>query len=319
MAFARKNSKGKIQLGTGSPTNEVLIKPAREYMGLLESRGYSAESVRKRWDCMRRFLLYLEALDVTRVQDVTARLIEDYRLCLVEHEYSGSIIESAMRTVSLFYRFLEDRNQVFDNPARKLHIPKPNIPFGPVLTEREVQKVLAGPDLTRPMGIRDRAMLEVFYSTGIRRAEAQSLTVFDVDLDRATLRVKGKGRKQRLIPLGKHAVKFLRIYLKEARPKMLPRFTAAPEALWLDRNRTAIGKVGIGHVVSHYGKMADISKPVNMHTLRRTCATHLLRGGAHPVVVAQILGHADLSSLSHYLQTTITDLMKSHSQSNPGK
>lgn len=319
MAFPRKNNVGTIQLGAGNPTNETLIQPARAYMALLESRGYSGESVRKRWDCMRKFLLYLEGRKIERVQDADLNTLEDFRRCLVEHDYRGPTIESAMRTVSLFYRFLEDRNEVFDNPARKLHIPKPNIPFGPVLTEKDVQQLLAGPDLTRPMGVRDRALLETLYSTGVRLGEAQALTVFDVDLDRATLRVKGKGRKERLIPLGKHAVKFLGIYLKEARPKMLPKFTAAPEALWLDRNRTAIGKVGIGHIVKQYARKAGLTKPVNIHALRRTCATQLLRNGAHPVVVAQLLGHADLNSLSHYLQTTITDLLKAHAQTNPGR
>ncbi len=319
MAFAKKNSVGSIQLGTGNPSNEALIQPVRDYMALLESRGYSGESIRKRWDCMRRFLLYMEALKIQRVQDVSAKLIEDYRLCLIEHGYSASIMESAMRTLCLFYGFLEDRNRVFDNPTRRLHIPKANILFGPVLTEKEVGQLLAGPDLTRPMGIRDRALLETLYSTGIRRGEALKLTVFDVDLDRATLRVKGKGRKERLVPLGRQAVKFLGIYLKEARPKLLPKLTAAPEALWLDRNRTGLGAAGLGHAIAKYARAAGLSTPANIHTLRRTCATALLRNGAHPVVVAQLLGHADLNSLSHYLQTTITDLLKAHSQSKPGQ
>jgi integrase/recombinase XerD len=316
---AKKNTVGTIQLGAGSPTNETLIQPVREYMAHIESLGHSGETVRKRWDCMRHLLLYLEAVKVERVQDVTLKLLEDYRLCLIEHGYSESILESSMRTVKLFYRFLEDKNMVFDNPAHRLQIPKANIMFGTVLTESEVQRMLAVPDLTRPQGIRDRALLETLYSTGIRAGEAVALTVFDADLDRATLRVKGKGRRERLVPLGKHAVKFLGIYLKEARPKLLPKFTAAPDALWLCRFRTLMGKGGIGHAVSQYAKAAGLSKQVNIHAFRRTCATHLLRHGAHPAVVAQLLGHADLSSLSHYLQTTIGDLLKAHAQTKPGR
>lgn len=319
MAFARKNSQGVIQLGAGNATNETLIQPVREYMAHIESLGHSGETVRKRWDCMRHFLLYLEAVKIGRVQDVTLQLLEDFRLCLIEHGYSEATLESSMRTLKLFYRFLEDKNLVFDNPAHRLRIPKANILFGTVLTESEVQRMLAMPDLTRPQGIRDRALLETLYSTGIRAGETVALTVFDVDLDRATLRVKGKGRRERLVPLGKHAVKFLGIYLKEARPKMLPKFTAAPEALWLCRFRSGIGKVGIGHVISQYAKAAGIAKQVNIHAFRRTCATHLLRHGAHPVVVAQLLGHADLTSLSHYLQTTIGDLLKAHAQTKPGR
>ncbi|OQW96462.1 MAG: hypothetical protein BWK77_04575 [Verrucomicrobia bacterium A1] len=319
MAFARKNSQGVIQLGAGNATNETLIQPVREYMAHIESLGHSGETVRKRWDCMRHFLLYLEAVKVERVQDVSLQLLEDYRLCLIEHGYSEATLESSMRTLKLFYRFLEDKNLVFDNPAHRLRIPKAHILFGTVLTESEVQRLLAVPDLTRPQGIRDRALLEVLYSTGIRAGETVALTVFDVDLDRATLRVKGKGRRERLVPLGRHAVKYMGIYLKEARPKLLPKFTAAPDALWLCRFRSGIGKVGIGHVISQYAKAAGIAKQVNIHAFRRTCATHLLRHGAHPVVVAQLLGHAGLTSLSHYLQTTIGDLLKAHAQTNPGR
>lgn len=319
MKWAKHNTVGTIQLGVGTPKNEATILLAREYLALLESRSYSTESVRKRWDCMRRFLLYLEARKIERMQDVDLKLLEDYQHCLVEHGYSASIMESAMRTVKLFYRFLEDKNLVFDNPSIRIRIQKTPVVLGTVLTEREVQRMLAVPDLTRPIGIRDRAMLETLYSTGIRREEASRNTVFDVDLDHATLRVTGKGRKQRLLPLGKHAVKFLGIYLREARPKMLPKFTASPDALWLDRNRTEMTKTSISHVVNRHARKAGIGKQVNTHALRRTMATHLLRNGAHPVAVAQMLGHAGLTSLSHYLQTTVTDLMRSHRQSNVGK
>jgi integrase/recombinase XerD len=316
---SKKNTVGTIQLGKGNPTNETLISPARAFIAYIESLGHCEQTIRKRWDCLRKFLLFLEARKIERLQDVDTQLLEDFRLCLVQHKYSGSIIESAMRTMKMLYQFLDDKNLVFDNPAQRLHIPSAITPFGSVLTEKEVQRLLAVPDLTRPQGVRDRALIEMLYSTGIRRAEAAALTVFDVDLDRATVRVKGKGKKERLVPLGKHAVKYLAIYLKEARPNLLPRFSAAPDALWMDRYRTSMLMEGLGQTVTKYGQVAGISKPVTIHTFRRTYATQLLRNGAHPVVVAQMLGHADLTSLSHYLQTTITDLLKAHAKTNPGK
>ncbi len=316
---AKKNLVGTIQLGGRSPTNEAMIENARAFAAHVEALGHCRETVRKRWDNIRRFLCFLEARQIERIQEVDSQLLEDYRLCLIEHTYSANSIESDMRTVKLFYQFMEDRNEVFDNPAQRLRIPKAPVIFGTVLTESEIQRMLAVPDLTRPQGIRDRALLETLYSTGIRLAELVGLTVFDVDLERATLRVKGKGRKERLVPLGKEAVKFLSLYLTEARPRLLPQFIAAPDTLWMDRCRTSMHKEGIGALVTRYGKTAGIAKDVNLHTFRRTFATHLLRNGAHPVVVAQLLGHADLRSLAHYLQTTITDLLKSHAQTNPGK
>jgi len=214
---------------------------------------------------------------------------------------------------------LQERGHLFENPARRLKIPKAPVIMGTVLTEREVKQLLAQPDLTHRRGLRDRAILEVIYSTGMRRGEAAGLTIFDVQLDQSTIRVTGKGRKQRLLPLGKHAVQYVRLYLKEARPKYLPKFAPAPDALWLDRYHRPISTQGITQLISRYGKACGVEKLIDAHTLRRTCATQMLRGGAHPVVVAQMLGHSGLRSLSHYLRTTITDLMHSHSQSNPGR
>ncbi len=315
----KKNTVGTIQLSGSNPTNEAMILHARAFAAHVEALGHCPETVRKRWDGIRKFLCFLEARKIERIQEVDLNLLDDYRLCLIEHAYSDNTIHSEMHTVRLFYKFMEDKNEVFDNPAQRLRIPKPPVVMGTVLTESEMQRMLAIPNLTRPRGIRDRALLETLYSTGIRLAELVGLTVFDVDLERATLRVKGKGRKERIVPLGKEAVKFLGIYLKEARPKFLPKFAAAPEALWMDRSRTHMQKGGTGALVARYGKEAGIDKNVTAHVYRRTFATLLLRNGAHPVVVAQLLGHTGLQSLAHYLQTTITDLMKAHAQTNPGK
>ena len=151
----------------------------------------------------------------------------------------------------------------------------------------------------------------------MRRAEAPGLTLYDVDLDRATVRVQGKGRKQRLIPLGKHAVKYVRLYLQEARPRLFPKGRPPSDAFWLDPRKKALNLRSVCKIVSSCAGQAGLTA-VDTHTLRRTCATQLLRGGAHPAVVAQILGHTGLRSLSHYLRTTITDLQKSHNQSKPG-
>jgi len=250
---------------------------------------------------------------------VDLKTLEAYRFALVEHDYSDSSIESALRAASLFFRFLEERGHLFENPARKLKIPKAPVIMGTVLTDKEVRQLLAAPDLTHRRGLRDRAILEVIYSTGMRRAEVAGLTLFDVQLDQATVKVTGKGRKQRLLPLGKHAVKYVRLYIKESRPKYLPKFSPAPDALWLDRHQQAISPQGITLLIGRHGKACGVEKSIDAHTLRRTCATQMLRGGAHPVAVAQMLGHSGLRSLSHYLRTTITDLLKSHAQTNPGR
>lgn len=317
--FREEKPDAKYPFSRGRSSNPALLGPVDEFLADLAARKHSPQSVKKRRDDLRKLLVYLDGEKIKTFADIDLKTLEQYRFALVEHGYSDSAIESALRAASLFCRYLEENGHLFENPARKLKVPKAPVILGTVLTEREVKQLLAQPDLTHRRGLRDRAILEVIYSTGMRRGEAAGLTIFDVQLDQSTIRVTGKGRKQRLLPLGRHAVQYVRLYLKEGRPKYLPKFAPAPDALWLDRYHRPISTQGITQLVSRYGKACGVKKTIDAHTLRRTCATQMLRGGAHPVVVAQMLGHSGLRSLSHYLRTTITDLMESHARTNPGR
>jgi len=317
--FREDKSDAKYPFSRGRSSNPDLLGPVDDFLADLKARKQSPGTIKKRGDDLRKLLVYLDGAKIKTFADIDLKTLEQYRFALVEHGYSDSAIESGLRAASLFCRYLEENGHLFENPARKLKVPKAPVIMGTVLTEREVKQLLAQPDLTHRRGLRDRAILEVIYSTGMRRGEAAGLTIFDVQLDQSTIRVTGKGRKQRLLPLGKHAVQYVRLYLKEGRPKYLPKFAPAPDALWLDRYHRPISSQGITQLISRYGKACGVKKTIDAHTLRRTCATQMLRGGAHPVVVAQMLGHSGLRSLSHYLRTTITDLMHSHSQSNPGR
>ena len=307
-----------IPFSRGSCTIKALTEPVEKFLQSLKARKLSIRTIGKRSDDLRKLLIYLEACGMRTPADVELKTLEAYRFALVDHGYSDSTIESALRAASLFFRFSEENGDLFENPARRLKIRKAPVIMGTILTEKEILQLLAAPDLTRPRGLRDRAILEVLYSTGMRRGEAAALSIFDVQPDEATVSVTGKGRKQRLLPLGRHAVKYLRLYLHEARQSFTPRLCPSPDALWLDRYRKALSAQGLADVISLAGRKAKLDKPVDAHTLRRSCATHMLRGGAHPVAVARMLGHTGLRSLSHYLSTTITDLMQAHAQTKPG-
>ena len=307
-----------IPFSHGRSTNAALTDPVDGFLSDLAARKQSPGTVKKRRDDLRKLLVYLDSQEIKSFADIDLRTLEAYRFALVEYDYSDSVIESALRAASLLCRYLEEGGQLFENPARKLRIPKAPVIMGEVLTTREAKQLLAQPDLTHRRGLRDRSILEVLYSTGIRRSEAAGVSIFDIQLDQASIRVTGKGKKQRLLPLGRHAVKYLRLYLKEGRSKYLPKFAPASDALWLNRYRRPISSQSVTQLISRHGRASGIDKTIDVHTLRRTCATQMLRGGAHPVVVAQMLGHSGMSALSHYLNTTITDLMHSHSQSKPG-
>ncbi len=169
------------------------------------------------------------------------------------------------------------------------------------------------------LGFRNRAILEVSYSTGVRCEELLNLSIFDVECERRRIRVLGKGRKERTVPIGRHAADYVKHYLKNGRPKLLGQSHPDTTALWISCKGHPLTIIGLRQMLRNYGKKAGIKQNVNAQILRRSCATHMLDNGAHPVVVAQLLGHAKLSTLSHYLKVTITELKQMHENTKPGK
>jgi len=308
-----------MQHWRGSTSNEEFIAHVERFLAHLGAKRYSVQSVEKRRQDLRRFFLYLDDRNINRLQDVASEDLQGFHACLIDRGYKDTVIESGLRAVKLLFDFLQDDGTIFENPARRMKIPKSPVRIGTVLTEKEMKRLLAAPDLSTNVGIRDRAMMEVLYSTGIRRGELVGLAVHDVDLDRTTLRVRGKGNKVRLLPLGREAVKYVRLYLQHARPWLLQKQEDAPDELWLSRQGTPMALESVEHVTERHRKAARIDKPIGIHVFRRSCATHMLAHGAHPVVVAKLLGHATLSSLAHYLRTTITELKKTHAATVLGR
>ncbi|MCC5851114.1 MAG: tyrosine-type recombinase/integrase [Verrucomicrobia bacterium] len=286
------------------------------FLEALEAKKRSPDTIKKRDDDLRKLGVYLESRNLGLGQ-VTLPDLEAFRLALIRHGYSESVTFSAIQAARMFFAHLEEGGHIFENPARKIKNPKPKMKMGVVLSEAQVHRLLSAPDLARPEGLRDRAIMEVLYSTGMRRGELVALTLFDPDLDRDAVRITGKGRKERVVPLGREAVRFLRLYIREARPAFLPTFRPAPEALWLNRRQKALGSGQVVTLLKKHGESVGLD--VDAHTLRRSCATHLLRGGAHPVAVAELLGHTGIKTLGHYLQTTPPDLMAAHAKSKPGR
>jgi len=215
----------------GRSATPELTEPAGKFLKSLEAKKQSYETVKKRDDDLRKLLLYLDSRQIGSFADVEQQTLEDYRLALVDHGYSDSTIESALRAALHLFRYLEETGVLFENPAQNLKIKKAPVIMGTILTEQEMLKLLAQPDLTHRRGLRDRALLETIYTTGMRRAEAAALTIFDLQPEHEIISVTGKGRKQRLLPLGRHAIKYLQLYLKNSRPEYLPKLSPAPDAL----------------------------------------------------------------------------------------
>jgi len=307
-----------MQEWTGKTSTEEFIELAERFLAHLSDRRQSVSTVKKREQDLRRFFLHLDDVGIERLHDVTLADLQGFHKRLTDHGYKDSVIEGSLRAVKLFFDFLQDDGVLFENPARKLKIPKSPVILGHVLTEGEIKRLITMPNLATNEGMRDRAIMETLYSTGIRQAELLGLAVCDVDLDRMTVRVTGKRKKVRVLPLGRQAVKYLNLYLQHARPWLLRFVENPPEALWISRRRVPVDKNTFSRMLTGYCREAGVEL-LGVHTFRRSCATHMLQNGAHPVVVAQLLGHSNLSSLAHYLRTTITELKQAHARTVLGR
>ncbi|MCK5802715.1 MAG: tyrosine-type recombinase/integrase, partial [Lentisphaeria bacterium] len=228
-------------------------------------------------------------------------------------------IEQYLRTVRILFDWFEDQSLLFLNPARALVIAKPPRRVRWTLSDSQVRTILALPDPSSPGGLRDRALVEVAYASAVRRQELTAMSMYDIDLQQAAVRVLGKGRKERMLPLGRNGVKYLENYLKHGRPKLLKDNIDCP-ALWISRRtRRGLTDDGIARIIKKLGRHAALPHTLTCHVFRRTCATEMLRNGAHPEMVRMLLGHSSLKNLAQYLCINIADIRRMHRRSNPGK
>jgi integrase/recombinase XerD len=306
---------GKISDHTRTAT-AAADEPCRAFLDALRQRRQSENTVHSAAFALAHLRAFLKT-EGKDLPDITPDDLDRFRQSLTDRGLALMSADLILRQVRRLFRWLAETGRIFLDPAALWSLPKPERPLLDVPTEKHVARLLAQPDPTRARGIRDRALIETAYSTGARLEELCRLTVFDPDLDRGLLRVMGKGRKERMLPLGKQAVHWLRQYIRDARPK-LTRGRLNEERLWLGTGGRPISGPGIRMMLRHRARAAGLP-PISPHALRRACATHMLRRGAHPVQIQLLLGHADLTTLSQYLRLTIRDIRKMHAASRPGR
>jgi integrase/recombinase XerD len=214
-----------------------------------------------------------------------------------------------------FYHFLVRANRITVDPTLKLEPPKRPPRFPKTLTEADVEALLAAPDVAAPLGLRDRAMLEMLYATGLRVSELVRLKRDEVSLDMGVVRAFGKGSKERMVPLGEEAVAWLVRYQHEARPALLKGRGA--EAVFVTARGGAMTRQAFWHLIKRYGARAIPDKPLSPHTLRHAFATHLLNHGADLRVVQLLLGHADISTTQIYTHVARERLKALHAKHHP--
>jgi integrase/recombinase XerD len=208
-------------------------------------------------------------------------------------------VARAVAAVRGFYRYLARHGRIREDPAVDVQAPRAWQVLPKFLTSEEVEQLLRAPDVRTPRGLRDRAMIEVLYATGLRVSELVSLRAQDLQLEAGYLTTTGKGRKQRVVPIGDEAVSWVRRYVAEARPLLLGR-RSSPRLFVNARLGTGMTRVGFWKILKGYARLIGLSRQISPHVVRHSFATHLLERGADLRAIQMMLGHADLSTTQIY-------------------
>ena len=249
---------------------------------------------------------------------IAASQVQEYIDKLKEKKFTSHTISGYLYSLKYYYDYLERENLTLVNVFDHIHIPKINrtLPKG-VLSEAEMKDFLKSFDLSNPQGIRNRAILEVLYSTAIRKGELIRLKLSDLEINNGYLRVmEGKGRKDRLVPLGEKAIHYLKMYLEKVRPGLCKELDE--EHVFLSRNKAPLGSEVLNLMIREAAKKINLQN-VTAHGIRRTAITHMLKNGANPVYVSRIAGHEDIRSLSPYIRFNCRDVKEMHRTKHPGE
>jgi integrase/recombinase XerD len=238
----------------------------------------------------------------------------DFLAGLYRQKLESKTVARHLVTLRNFFRFAQIQELIPEDPSVTLESPKIRRNLPGYLRLEEVERLLNQPDVKTPIGLRDRAMLETLYSTGLRVSELIGLRVTDLDAKVGCVRCIGKGDKERIVPVGKKALAIVEKYLRDARPKLLGRVTGNP-ALFVNRRGAALSRVGVWKILSAYGRLAGLRLALTPHMLRHSFATHLLERGADLRSVQLMLGHADIATTqiyTHVVEERLKQIYKAH-------
>ena len=277
-------------------------------------KGLSSNTVNAYRADLEKYFIFLKKKGKKSLEEVTKEDIIDFLFSLRE-THAISSIARFFSSIRSFYRFLFREKILKTDPTQLIEYPKLEKKIPEVLNFWEVEKLLKTPSLRTPQGIRDRAILEVMYATGLRVSELAKLKLKDVNIEIGFLRCQGKGSKERIIPLGRIAKKFLEKYLFNARPKLLK--GKESEFLFLAQGGHPLSRQSIWKMIKKMVKRAKIKKEVSPHTLRHSFATHLLERGADLRSVQEMLGHASITTTQIYTHINRLRLKEIHRQFHP--
>jgi len=291
---------------------EVYIEAFMDYLKV--EKGLAVNSIYAYKEDLAQYLKFLQDLKIDNPKKIDRKTINEFLFSL-RSRISVRSISRMLSTIKNFHRFLLREKITATDPSGLIETPKIDKNIPNFLTKEEVESLLKAPNLKKVQGIRDRAILELMYGVGLRVSELASLKSPDINLDVGFIKCKGKGSKERIVPLGKVAERFLKKYLLEARIKLLGK--KVNPHLFLAQGGRHLSRQSIWKMIKSMVRKAKIKKKVSPHTLRHSFATHLLEGGADLRSVQEMLGHTSISTTQIYTHINQSRLKKIHNQFHP--
>lgn len=281
---------------------------------LAVERGLSANTLAAYNADLVDLLGYLQGQGVSKWEEVT----RDHLLAYLEdlgESLSHRSRSRRLAAIRSFFQYLQRTGRVAKSPASRVQFPKFHAALPRVLSSGEVEALLEQPDTTQPLGRRDKALLELFYATGLRVSELTDLQLQQVHFDAGFLIVRGKGDKERLVPMGEYATEALRDYLQEGRSRLLR--NSLGQEVFLNHHGKKLSRQGVWKIIRAYALQAGIHQSISPHMLRHSFATHLLENGADLRSLQAMLGHADISTTQIYTHVARTRLKEIHEKYHP--
>lgn len=263
---------------------------------------------------LRRYVDYLTEHGIQKVEQISPLFLQEFIGRLFDAGLSGSSLARNFSAIRGFHRFLIRKGYFEADPTELLETPRLTRRIPTVLSVEEVVRIIEQPDVDSPLGLRDRAMLEVMYGCGLRVSELLQLKQEQLLLTENLLRIWGKGSKERIVPIGEEALYWLKLYLARARP-VLSKGPFSKEVVFLNRNGRPLSRMGLWKLINKYTVQAHVTKEVHPHTFRHCFATHLLDNGADLRSVQELLGHSDISTTqiyTHVTQQKIAEIYKKY-------
>jgi integrase/recombinase XerD len=296
-------------------TTESLIRAFLNYAKV--EKGLSANTLAAYARDLAKFSRFVEQRRVA-LHSIGRELLVDFLGSLYHQHLDSRTVARALVSLRNLFRFALAEEVLTIDPTLNLEAPRARRSLPSFLRIDEVDRLLAQPDLTTPFGLRDKALIELLYSTGLRVSELTDLRVSDLDTKTGCLRCVGKGDKERLVPVGRQAIAAVQMYLEESRPALVRKTSKSAQPgphLFVNRNGTRMSRIGVWRILRQHGTRAGLRMKLSPHKLRHSFATHLLERGADLRSVQMMLGHADISTTqiyTHVLEGRLKQVYKAH-------